>query len=49
MISEQELKKEIKATKKFIKYLKKHHKEHSWDEIYGYLDGLEFVLNGKLD
>lgn len=49
MISENELKKEIKATKAFIKSLKKNHKDHSWDEIYGYLDGLEYCLNGKLD
>jgi hypothetical protein len=49
MISEKELKKEIKATKRFIKYLEKQDKELSWDEIYGYLDGLEFALKGKLD
>ena len=49
MISEKELKKEIKATKNFIKYLEKQYKGEAWDECYGYLDGLEFVLNGKLD
>lgn len=49
MITEKELKKEIKATKAFIKSLEKDHKREDWFELYGYLDGLTYVLKGKLD
>jgi F0F1-type ATP synthase delta subunit len=49
MISEKELKEEIKVTKAFIKYLIKNSKEEDFPEIQGYLDALEYCLNGKLD
>ena len=49
MISEKQLKEEIKITKAFIKYLVKNGKEEDFSEIYSYLDGLLFCLNGKLD
>jgi hypothetical protein len=50
MISEKELKGEIKATKKFIKYLVKNNKNDQFiTEINLYLDGLMYCLNGKLD
>jgi hypothetical protein len=49
MISEKQLKEEIKTTKKFIKYLVKNSKGEDFPEIQGYLDGLTYVLNGKLN
>lgn len=49
MITEKQLKQEIKATKAFIKYLVKNSKEEDFPEIYSYLDGLLYCLNGKLD
>jgi len=50
MISEKELKKEIKATRAFIKSLQKTHAgKDLFPEIYGYLDGLVYALTGKLN
>jgi hypothetical protein len=54
MISEKQLKEEIKNTKAFIKYLVKKSKKHDSDErfiteAHMYLDGLLYCLNGKLD
>jgi len=49
MISDKELKKEIKAIKAFLKYLIRTHKKHDFPEVQGYLDGLIFCLKGKLD
>lgn len=54
MISEKQLKEEIKTTKAFIKYLVKKSKKHLSDErfieeAHLYLDGLMYALNGKLD
>lgn len=49
MISQKQLKQEIKTTKAFIKYLVKNGKEEDFPEIYSYLDGLMYCLNGKLD
>jgi hypothetical protein len=48
MITEKELKKEIKATKKFLKSLTIARLEDC-DEVQGYLDGLTYALKGKLD
>ena len=50
MISEKQLKEEIKYTKKFIKYLVKNSKDEQFiTETYLYLDGLLYCLNGRLD
>lgn len=49
MISEKELKKEIKATKAWLKFLNKQHATEDFPEAQGYLDGLTFALKGKLD
>lgn len=48
MINEKELKKEIRATKKFLKSLKIERLK-DYDEVYAYLDGLTYALKGKLD
>lgn len=49
MISDKDLKKELKATKAFLKYLIRTHKEEDFPEVQAYLDGLTFALKGKLD
>ena len=53
MITEKQLKEEIKNTKKFIKYLVKNSKGDKDDqfitEVNLYLDGLMYCLNGRLD
>jgi hypothetical protein len=49
MISEKELKKEIKVTKAFIKKIEKNTKWLNIEEAYSYLDGLMYCLKGKLD
>jgi hypothetical protein len=54
MISEKQLKAEIKTTKAFIKYLVKKESKHPSDErfieeAHLYLDGLLYCLNGRLD
>ena len=48
MINEKELKKEIKATKAFLKSLKIERLK-DWEEVQWYLDGLIYALKGKLD
>jgi hypothetical protein len=49
MISEKQLKEEIKITKAFIKKIEKNVKWLHTEEIYSYLDGLNYCLNGKLE
>jgi len=49
MISEEQLNEEIAATKAFIKALHKDHPGEDWEDLQGYLDGLIFVRDGKLD
>jgi hypothetical protein len=49
MISDKDLKQELKTTKALLKYLNKAHKDGDFPELQGYLDGLTFALNGKLD
>jgi hypothetical protein len=53
MISEKELKKEIEATQKFIKYLLKEVDKgqplQDVTEMQFYLDALMYCLTGKLD
>jgi hypothetical protein len=49
VITEKELKKEIKATKAFLKSLIKTHKDGDFPEVQGYIDGLAYALKGKLD
>jgi len=49
MISDKELKKELKATKAFLKYLIKTHTGEDFPEVQGYLDGLTYALKGKLE
>ena len=49
MISKKELQKEIKATKAWLKFLNKAHATEDFPEAQGYLDGLTYVLKGKLD
>lgn len=49
MISEEELLKEIEATKAFLKAMHKDHPGEDWEDLQGYLDGLIFVRDGKLD
>jgi hypothetical protein len=49
MISDKELKKELKATKAFLKYLNKTHKGEDFPEVQGYIDGLTYAMTGKLE
>lgn len=49
MISEEELEQEIAATKAFMKAVHKSDPGLDWPELQGYLDGLIFVRDGKLD
>lgn len=48
MISEKELKKELKAINKFIKWLEKNESSKLFQDAYGYRDGLIFALKGRL-
>jgi hypothetical protein len=49
MITEEQLEKEIEATKACLKYLHQQHAEEDFPELQGYLDGLIFAWRGKLD
>jgi hypothetical protein len=49
MITEKELRKEIKATKAFLKSLIKTRKDEDFPDVQAYLDGLTYALKGYLD